>query len=85
MIVNSQSLSYLSMDSVQEPITPSHLLTGRRVMSLPDGPYNNELIEDINTRIADITKRMVHLNKVLEHFLRRWKKEYLLELRESHC
>ena len=73
------------MDSVQEPITPSHLLTGRRVMSLPDGPYNNELIEDINTRIADITKRMVHLNKVLEHFLRRWKKEYLLELRESHC
>ena len=27
---------------------------------------------------------MIHLNKVLEHFWRRWKKEYLLELRESH-
>ena len=53
-------------------------------MSLPDGPYNNELDEDISTRIADMTKRMIHLNKVLEHFWRRWKKEYLLELRESH-
>ena len=29
---------------------------------------------------------MIHLNKVLEHFFwGRWKKEYLLELRESHC
>ena len=84
MIVNPQPLSYLSTECVQEPITPSHLLTGRRVMSLPDGPYNNELDEDISTRIADITKRMIHLNKVLAHFWRRWKKEYLLELRESH-
>jgi hypothetical protein len=84
MIVNSRPLSYLSTDSVQEPITPSHLLTGHRVMSLPDGPYNNELGEDISVKVADITKRMIHLNKVLEHFWRRWKKEYLLELRESH-
>ena len=42
MIVNSRPLSYLSTDSGQESITPSHLLTGHRVMSLPDGPYNNE-------------------------------------------
>ena len=84
MIVNSRPLSYLSTDSIREPITPSHLLTGRRMMSLPDGPYNNELSEDIGTNVTDITKRMIHLNQVLEHFWRRWKKEYLLELRESH-
>ena len=42
-------------DNIQEPITPSHLLTGR-VMSLPDGPYNNELGEDTGTKVADITK-----------------------------
>ena len=50
MIVNSRPLSYLSTESIQEPITPSHLLTGRRVMSLPDGPYNNELHEDNRPR-----------------------------------
>jgi len=63
---------------------PSHLITGRRLMSLPDGPYNSELSEDVDVMNSDISKRMIHLNSVLEHFWRRWKKEYLLELRESH-
>ena len=52
-------------------------------MCLPDGPYNE--LADISIKVADITKRIIHLNKVLEHFWRRWKKEYLLELQESHC
>ena len=42
MIVNSRPLSYVSTDGIQEPIIPSHLMTGRRLMSLPDGPYNIE-------------------------------------------
>ena len=72
------------MDTVQEPITPSHLMTGRQVMSLSDGPYNNKFSEDVNTDTSDITKRIIHLNKVLEYFWRRWKIGYLLELREAH-
>ena len=56
MIVNSRPLSYLSKDNVQEPIMSSHLLSGRQVMSLPDGPYNNKLSEDINAGVADVTK-----------------------------
>ena len=69
---------------MQEPLTPSHLLTGRRVMSLPDGPYNSEFDDDVSVRVTDLTRRMIYLNKVLEHFWTRWKKEYLLELRDSH-
>ena len=84
MIVNSCPLSYLSMDTVQEAITSSHLMTGRQVMSLSDGPYNNKFSEDVNTDTSDITKRIIHLNKVLEYFWRRWKIGYLLELREAH-
>ncbi len=37
MMVNSHLLTYISMDSIQEAVTPSHLMTGRRLMSLPDG------------------------------------------------
>jgi len=84
MIVNSRPLSYVSMDSIQEPITPSHSITGRRLMSLPGGPYNSELSEYVDVLNSDISKRMIHLNSVLEDFWRRWKKEYLLELQESH-
>jgi len=73
MIVNSLPLSYVSMDSIQEPITPSHLIMGRRLMSLPNGPYNGELSEDVDVVNSDISERMIHLNSVLEHFWRRWK------------
>ena len=84
MIVNSRPLSYVSVDSIQEAVTPSHLLTGRRLMSLPDGPYNTELSEDVSVVPSDLSRRMIHLNTVLEHFWKRWKREYLLELHESH-
>jgi hypothetical protein len=35
-IINSMPLSYLSYSDLEEPLTPLHLLTGRRVLSLPD-------------------------------------------------
>uniref|UniRef100_A0A1X7UB03 DUF5641 domain-containing protein n=1 Tax=Amphimedon queenslandica TaxID=400682 RepID=A0A1X7UB03_AMPQE len=36
MIINSLPLSYVTQDDLDEPITPSHLLIGRRLTSLPD-------------------------------------------------
>ena len=38
MIVNSRPLSNLSTKDIEEPLTPSYLITGRRFMSLQDGP-----------------------------------------------
>ena len=35
-IINSPPLSYVSFDDREEPLTPSHLLVGRRILSLPD-------------------------------------------------
>ena len=36
MIVNSRPLSYVTSEDLDEPITPSHLLIGRRILSVPD-------------------------------------------------
>ena len=36
MIVNSRPLSYVSTEDIEEPLTPSHLLVGQRILSLPD-------------------------------------------------
>ena len=39
MIVNSRPLSYRSTEDIEEPLSPSYLITGRHLMSLQDGPY----------------------------------------------
>ena len=86
MIVNSRPLSYVSIEDMEEPLTPSHLLVGRRTLSLPDitlhkideGDYNAELTP--NT----LNRWMNHLRKTLDHFWKRWQREYLLQLRDCH-
>ena len=35
-ILNSHPLTYVSFDDSEEPLTPSHLLVGCRLLSLPD-------------------------------------------------
>ncbi len=85
MIVNSRPLSYVSADDLEEPLTPSHLLIGRRVLTLPDGLcYKKEIDDDTDTSPAHLSRRMRHLNDVLNRFWKRWRNEYLLELRECH-
>ena len=49
MIVNSWPLTYFSTEDVEEPVTPSHLITGRRLMSLPDGSYNRDTDDSAGT------------------------------------
>ncbi len=82
--MNSRPPKYVSTEDVEEPITPSHLITGRRLMSLPDGPYNRDIDDTVGVERSTLTKRMIHHNKVLDHFWKRWNKEYLLDLRNSH-
>ncbi len=85
-VLNSRPLSYVSMDDIEEPLTPSHLLIGRRILSLPDHLCGGAEDDDGDIGIGPevLTKRARHLNNVLNRFWARWRKEYLLELRETH-
>lgn len=84
MVVNSRPLSYISTEDAEEPLTPSHLQIGRRVLSLPDSTLYHGVHEDAEFTPEALSRRMDHLNTTLNHFWKRWKTEYLLELRESH-
>ena len=42
MILNCRPLSFVSSEDFEEPLTPSHLLCGRRMMSLPDNSSDTE-------------------------------------------
>ena len=85
-IINSRPISYISSDDLEEPLTPSHLLHGRRLLSLPDNlSYDDEADdEDFEIDVTTLSRRVKHLNSTLNQFWRRWRAEYLLELRDSH-
>lgn len=85
MTLNSRPLTYVSSDDLDEALTPSHLMCGFRVLSLPDVSITHDY-DNYTPRVSkgDLTRRMRHLNKVLTDFWSRWRTEYLLELREAH-
>ena len=80
-VLNSRPLTYMSSDDLEEPLTPSHLMTGRRLLSIPD-----EIVvaEEETSEVSLLTRRRRYLLLLLSHFWRRWKREYVEELREHH-
>ena len=82
MILNCRLISYVSTEDLEEPLTPAHLIIGRRINALPD--VDSRLDEDLRISQNDLSRRARHLNMILGHFWKRWRKEYLLELRNAH-
>lgn len=88
MVLNSRPLTYISADDLDEPITPSHLLVGRRLMNYPDNlltaSYGLDSDCEVDGDGQKLNARLKHLNRALDSFWGRWRREYLLELREAH-
>jgi hypothetical protein len=83
-VLNSRPLTYVSTEDLEEPLTPSHLLCGRRLLSVPYGDTPEATDPDWDPKSDDLTRRVVYLQRLIDKFWNRWSKEYLLELRESH-
>ena len=85
MVLNSRPLTYISADDLEEPLTPSHLLMGRRLMNFPDHlAINTDHDTEFGEDDCQLNSRLKYLNRLLDAFWRRWRREYLLELREAH-
>lgn len=81
-VLNSRPLTYLYSDGLEEPLTPAHLVKGRRLLGLPERIEDKD--EDFNETAHTARKREQYLSRVLQHYWRRWKEEYLVDLREYH-
>lgn len=75
--LNSRPLTYEYDEVGAEMLTPSHLIYGRRLLSLPVEARNDE--EESETGLL---KRFRYLARLRIHFWKRWRKEYLTDLRE---
>ncbi len=79
--LNARPLTYIYDEVGYEPLTPFHLMHGRRL---------NQLADEVDFKVDDLedstayTRRFRYLIKKLDHFWSRWRHEYLIDLREIH-
>ena len=76
-VINSRPLCYVYEDEVAEPLTPSHLIYGRRLKGRETQP-TNQILPDDNSP----SKRVRYLNRLLDNFWERFQAEYLTNLQE---
>ena len=84
-ILNNRPLTTVPTDiNDPDPITPAHLLYGRKIVCVPYHvtPENN--FSDPDFGDTDIQVRAKKQAILLQHFWTRWKLEYLTGLREFH-
>ena len=77
--LNSRPLTYEYSEAGYEVLTPSHLIYGRRIQSLPD-----EIAEEPEENKSGCNERFRYLTEKLAHFWEKWRNEYLVNLREFH-
>ena len=86
---NPADLPSRGMSSLQLLKEPSWLgAIGHRLLSLPGGSDQEDISDPgyvvSPSSATDLVRRLRHLNKVMDHFWQRWRKEYLIELRDCH-
>lgn len=77
-VINCRPLCYMYSDDINEVLTPSHLMIGRRLMT-ENRILPNEIYEETEKTLKS---RYKYLRTLVDNYERCWKKEYLTELRE---
>ena len=85
-VINDRPLTFVSSELGDvEPLTPAHLLHGRRITYLPHEMVDTDEILDPSYGDTDsVHRRAKSLALILRDFRNRWRHDYLTSLREFH-
>ena len=67
-MLNCHLISHFSTEDHDEPLTPIHFITGRRLMSLQDGLCYQRIDDDMEITPIILNKRLRHLNQTINNF-----------------
>jgi len=81
-ILNNRPLCNIYDDTNDVIITPNHLLFGRALETSVLSKSNKLVSHSLSTADSS-TKRYKHLENILNEFWRIWKRDYLLQLRQT--
>ncbi|XP_050043628.1 uncharacterized protein [Dermacentor andersoni] len=80
-VINSRALTFIYDDAQEpEPLSPAHFLVGRKLTTL----LPHLLPDEIPGGGMHLSRRWKYRTAMADSFWRRWRKEYLLELRSAH-
>lgn len=83
-VLNSRPLTILYPEAGEpEPLSPAHFLVGRKLTCLPPHRLSAETPTGAASRTR-LVRRWRYRSAIVEGFWRRWRREYLLELRSAH-
>ena len=76
-LITAPPIAYIfdNNESISYPLSPSHLIYGRRITAMP----SSEHYEVVST-YHSLTKRSRHQRRLLQQFMKQWRKEYLQSL-----
>ena len=80
-VLNSRLLTYMYSEDIKTPLTPSHLVMGKRLLTLPDTTVKESNEVDLR---SDLTRRAKYVQTLSIHFWNRFRREYLLSLLENY-
>ena len=86
VVLNDRPLTYTPSEcNDMDPLTPAHLLYGRRITSLPYEFVEDDEVDDPTFGDESSVRRLAKRQALtLQHFKSRWRHEYLTSLREYH-
>ena len=82
-VLNSRPITYVYTDGIGHALTPSHLVCGKRLSTLPACSAEDELIEYLEDQ-STFTRRMIYLSTLMKNHWKSWLQDCIVNLREFH-